>query len=44
MNSVAPGISTVAYYDVLTETALVTEKNGCLADTMSGNVSKDQGQ
>ena len=23
---------------------LVTEKSGCLADTMSGNVSKDQGQ
>ena len=34
----------VAQYDVPTETTLVTEKSGCLADTMSGNVSKDQGQ
>ena len=34
----------VAQYDIPTETTLVTEKNSCLADTISGNVSKDQGQ
>ena len=34
----------VAWYDEPTETALVTEKSGCLADTMTGNVLKDQGQ
>ena len=42
MNLIAPGKSTVALYDVPTETALVTEKmleHGCLVDTMPGNVS-----
>ena len=44
INSIAPGKLTVALYDIPTETTLVTEKSGCLANTMSGNVLKDQGQ